>query len=74
MFQLMDITLNICRSLLLFHKALFLDHCYFLFTSNDLNTAVKHCKVHHSADDSDLLHINDSIKKFKKVVNSELKM
>ena len=32
-FQLMDITLNICEFLWVFHKALFLDHYYFLFPS-----------------------------------------
>ena len=40
---------------------------------NDLNTTIKHCKVHHFVDDTDLLHINDSIKKLNKDVNSELK-
>ena len=34
----------------------------FLIYINDLNTAIKHCKVHHFADDMNLLHINDSIK------------
>ena len=32
-FPSMDLTLNICQFILVFHKALFLDHCYFLFTS-----------------------------------------
>ena len=31
----------------------------FLIHINDLNTAIKHCKVHHFADDINLLHIND---------------
>ena len=34
----------------------------FLIYINDLNTAIKHCKIHHFADDMNLLHINDSIK------------
>ena len=34
---------------------------------NDLNTAIKHCKVHRFADDTNLLHINDSIKKSNKL-------
>ena len=38
----------------------------FLIYINDLNTAIKHCKVHHFADDTNLLHINDSIKKLNK--------
>ena len=38
-----------------------------------MDTAVKHCKVHHFADDTNLLHINDSIKKLNKAVNSDLR-
>ena len=45
----------------------------FLIYINDLNTAIKHCKVHHFADDMNLLHINDSIKKLNKAVNSDLR-
>ena len=45
----------------------------FLIYINDLNTAIKHCKVHHFADDTNLLHINDSIKKLNKAVNFDLK-
>ena len=45
----------------------------FLTYINDLNTAIKHCKVHHFADDRNLLHINDSIKKLNKTVNYDLK-
>ena len=37
----------------------------FLIYINDLNTAIKHCKVHHFSDDANLLHINGSIKKTK---------
>ena len=72
MFQLINITLNIRQSLWVFHKALFLGHCYFLFTLyNDLNIAIKHCKVHHFDDDTNILHINDSIKRLNKAVNSD---
>ena len=46
----------------------------FLIYINDLNTAIKHCKVHHFADDTNLLHINDSIKKLNKVVDFDLKI
>ena len=44
----------------------------FLIYINDLNTAIKHCKIHHFADDANFLHINDSIKKLNKVVSSDL--
>ena len=40
---------------------------------NDLNTAIKHCKVHHFVDDTNLLHINDSTKKLNNAVNSDLR-
>ena len=46
----------------------------FLIYINDLNIATKHCKVHHFADDANLLHINDSIKKLNKALNSDLKI
>ena len=38
-----------------------------------MNTAIKHCKVYHFADDMNLSHINDSIKKLNKAVNSDLR-
>ena len=72
MFQLMDITLNIYQFLLVFQKSLFLDHCYFLFTSM-IWTLLKHCNVHNFADDTYLLHINDWIKKLNTAVDSDLK-
>ena len=46
----------------------------FFIYINDLNTAIKHCKVHHFADDTNLLDINDSIKKINKTVNSALEI
>ena len=46
----------------------------FFICINDLNTAIKHCKVHHFAEDTNLLLINnDSIKKLNKAVNFDLK-
>ena len=39
----------------------------------ELNTAIKHCKIHHFADDTNLLHINNSIKKLNKAVSSDLR-
>ena len=34
---------------------------------------MKYCKVYHFADDANLLHFNDSIKKINKQAGSELK-
>ena len=45
----------------------------FLLYINDLYTAIKFCKVHHFADDTNLLHISKSIKKLNKFVNFDLK-
>ena len=45
----------------------------FLLYKNDLNEAIKFCKVHHFADDTNLLCLSNSIKKLNKLVNAELK-
>ena len=45
----------------------------FLLYINDLNQAIKFCKVHHFADDTNLLCHSNSIKKLNKVVNADLK-
>ena len=45
----------------------------FLLYVNDLNQAVIFCKVHHFADDTNLLYMSNSIKKLNKLVNPELK-
>ena len=45
----------------------------FLFYVNDLNQAIKFCKVHHFADDTNLLCLGNSIKKLNKLVNADLK-
>ena len=45
----------------------------FLLYINDLNQAIKFCKVHHFADDTDLLCLGNSIKKLNKLVNADLK-
>ena len=45
----------------------------FLIYINDLNVAIKHCKVHHFADDINLLNINKSSKHFNKFINIDLK-
>ena len=41
----------------------------FLLYINDLHTAIKFCKVHHFANDINLLHISKSIKQLNKFVN-----
>ena len=45
----------------------------FLLYINDLNQAIKLCKVHHFADDTNLLCLSTSIKKLDKLVNADLK-
>ena len=45
----------------------------FLLYMNDLNQAIKFCKVHHFANDTNLLYLGKSIKKLNKLVNFDLK-
>ena len=45
----------------------------FLLYINDLNQVIKFCKVHHFADDTNLLRLSNSIKKLNKLVNADLK-
>ena len=45
---------------------------YFLYI-NDLNQAIKYCKVYHFADDTNLLCLSNSIKKLHELVNTDLK-
>ena len=45
----------------------------FLLYINDLNQEIKFCKVHHFADDTNLLCLSNSIKKLNKQVNADLK-
>ena len=45
----------------------------FLLYINDLNQVIKFCKVHHFADDTNLLCLSNSIKKLKTLVNADLK-
>ena len=45
----------------------------FLIYINDLNQALKFCKVHHFADDTNLLHFSKSIYRLNKYVNLDLK-
>ena len=44
----------------------------FLLYINDLNQAIKFCKVHPFADGTNLLCLTNSIKKLKKLVNADL--
>ena len=45
----------------------------FLLYINDLNQAIKFCKVHHFTDDTNLLCLSNSIKKLNELVNIDLK-
>ena len=45
----------------------------FLIYINDLNQALEFCKVHHFADDTNLLHFSKSIYRLYKYVNLDLK-
>ena len=45
----------------------------FLIYINDLHGAIKHSKVYHFADDTNLLNIGNSTKKMQKYVNADLK-
>ena len=50
-----------------------LEPLLFLIYINDLHFAIKYCKVHHFADDTNLLNFNNSIKKINKQVGHDLK-
>ena len=45
----------------------------FLIYINDLNKAIKFCTTHHFADDTNLLYVDNSMKKIQKYVNLDLK-
>ena len=45
----------------------------FLLNINDLNKAIKFCKVYHFAGDTNVLRLNDSFKKLNKLDNADLK-
>ena len=51
----------------------FLEPLLFLLYINDLNQAIKLCKVHLFADDTNLLYLGKSIIKLNKLVNFDLK-
>ena len=50
-----------------------LEPLLFMLYINNLNQAIKFCKVHHFADDTNLLYLSNSIKKLDKLVNADLK-
>ena len=45
----------------------------FLVYINDLNQALKFCKVHHFADDTNLIHFSKSVYRLNKYVNPDLR-
>ena len=45
----------------------------YLIYVNDLNQAIKFCKVHHFANDTNLLHFSKSISKTNKYVTLDMK-
>ena len=45
----------------------------FLIYINEVNVTIKHCKVHHFADDTYLLNINKSPKHHNKFINIDVK-
>ena len=45
----------------------------FLIYINDLHKAIRYCKVHHFADDTNLFHRNKSVKNLNKLVNHDMK-
>ena len=45
----------------------------FLIYINDLNLAIRFCKVHHFADDTNLLHFSKSVNKLNKYINLDMK-
>ena len=44
----------------------------FIIFINDLNVSIKSSKVHHFADDTNLLLINKSLKQINKLINHDL--
>ena len=44
----------------------------FLIYINDLNLVIKFCKVHHFADDTNLLHFSKSVNKLNKYINLDM--
>ena len=51
----------------------FFSPLFFLIYINDLNHALKFCKVHHFADDTNPLHLSKWLNRLNKYVNHDLK-
>ena len=45
----------------------------FLIYINDLHKAIRYCKVHHFADDTNLFHSNNLMKNLNKLANHDMK-
>ena len=45
----------------------------FLIYINDLNQALKFCKVHHFPDDANLIHFSKSVYRLNKYINLDFK-
>ena len=54
-------------------KGSVLEPLLFLIYINDLNHAIKFCKVHHFADDTNLVYFNKSVYKLNKHINIDMK-
>ena len=46
----------------------------FLIEINHINHAIKFCKVHHFADDTNLVHFNKSVNKLNKYINIDMRL
>ena len=51
----------------------FLGALLFLIYINDLNQAVKFCKVHHFAEDTNVVHFCNFVKKIDNYINIDMK-